>query len=61
MKIRKELIGAKHGSVVGMLTIEEGKELLYKKLGLDIFEDEVKKGSNNRKRSDKSRGENDDK
>ena len=46
---------------VGWITIEKGQEKLYKKLGLDIFEDEIKQGSDNNKRSVKSKGKNNDK
>jgi hypothetical protein len=64
MKIKKEFIGVRHGSKVGMVLIEEGKEELYKKLGLNIFEDEpnkTKKGTRNAKRSTDLSGEDDDK
>ena len=54
--IKKDKIGAQILTRVGWLTIEEGKEKLYKKLNLDIFENEVKQGSDNSKRSTKSKG-----
>lgn len=55
--IKKNLIGAtvfKKG--VGTFVIKEGNEKLYKKLGLDIFEDEVNKGTNKSKRGANSSG-----
>lgn len=62
MKIKKELIGAtcfvkKYGTFV----IKEGNEKLYKKIGLDIFEDEAKKESAKPKRKPNAKGENHDK
>jgi hypothetical protein len=60
MKIKKEFIGLVMGSKIGMLKITEGKEELYSKLGLNIFEDEINEGSNNGKRRTKSKGEDND-
>ena len=48
------------GSKIGMLKITEGNEELYTKLGLNIFEDETNEGSNDGKRSTKSKGEDND-
>ena len=59
--IKSKLIGSKMLTKVGWVTIEKGQEKLYKKLGLDIFEDEIKQGSDNNKRSVKSKGKNNDK
>lgn len=59
--IKSKLIGSKMLTKVGWITIEKGQEKLYKKLGLDIFEDEIKQGSDNNKRSVKSKGKNNDK
>ena len=59
--IKSKLIGSKMLTKVGWVTIEKGQEKLYKKLGLDIFEDEIKQGSDNNKRSVKSKGKNYDK
>jgi hypothetical protein len=59
MKIKKECIGLVMGSKIGMLKITEGNEELYTKLGLNIFEDETNEGSNDGKRSTKSKGEDD--
>lgn len=56
--IKKELIGANYTQRgVGTFLIKEGNEKLYKKLGLDIFEDETKKGTSKRKRSTNTSGE----
>lgn len=60
MKIKKEFIGLIMGSKIGMLKITEGKEELYSKLGLNIFEDETNEGSNNGKRRAKSKRKDDD-
>lgn len=57
--IRKEKLGSSMLTKVGWLTIEEGKELLYKKLNLDIFEDEVKQISDDEQRSVKPKRKND--
>tara|TARA_R110000772_G_scaffold267187_1_gene390664 strand:+ start:539 stop:739 length:201 start_codon:yes stop_codon:yes gene_type:complete len=57
--IKKEKIGSSILTKVGWITIEEGKESLYKKLNLDIFEDEVKQISNDKQRSVKSKRKND--
>lgn len=59
--IKSKLIGSKMLTKVGWITIEKGQEKLYKKLGLDIFEDEIKQGSDNNKRGVKSKGKNNDK
>jgi hypothetical protein len=59
--IKSKLIGSKMLTKVGWITIEKGQEKLYKKLGLDIFEDEIEQGSDNNKRSVKSKGKNNDK
>lgn len=59
--IKSKLIGSKMLTKVGWVTIEKGQEKLYKKLGLDIFEDEIKQGIDNNKRSVKSKGKNNDK
>lgn len=59
--IKSKLIGSKMLTKVGWITIEKGQEKLYKKLGLDIFEDEIKQGIDNNKRSVKSKGKNNDK
>ena len=59
MKIKKEFIGLVMGSKIGMLKITEGNEELYTKLGLNIFEDETNEGSNNGKRSTKSKRKDD--
>ena len=59
--IKSKLIGSKMLTKVGWITIEKGQEKLYKKLGLDIFEDEIKQGSDNNKRSVKSKGKNNNK
>lgn len=56
--IRKEKIGSSMLTKVGWLTIEEGKEALYKKLNLDIFEDEVKQISDDEQRSVKPKRKN---
>ncbi|MAF36274.1 hypothetical protein CL622_04110 [archaeon] len=65
MKIKNEFIGSKvFKKPHGTFTIEEGKEELYTKLELDIFEDEpnkTKKGRGNGKRSTDPDGKNDDK
>lgn len=57
--IRKEKLGSSMLTKVGWLTIEEGKEALYKKLNLDIFEDEVKQISDDEQRSVKPKRKND--
>ena len=57
--IRKEKLGSSMLTRVGWLTIEEGKEALYKKLNLDIFEDEVKQISDDEQRSVKPKRKND--
>ena len=58
--IKKELIGAKvFQKGIGTFIIDESKEALYKQLGLDIFEDEIKKGNNKSKRSTNTKGKND--
>lgn len=59
--IRKEKLGSSMLTKVGWLTIEEGKEALYKKLNLDIFEDEVKQISDDEQRSVKPKRKNDTK
>lgn len=59
--IRKEKLGSSMLTKVGWLTIEEGKEALYKKLNLDIFEDEVKQISDDEQRSVKPKRKNDSK
>jgi len=59
--IKSKLIGSKMLTKVGWVTIEKGQEKLYKKLGLDIFEDEIKQGNDNNKRSVKSKRKNNDK
>lgn len=59
--IKSKLIGSKMLTKVGWITIEKGQEKLYKKLGLDIFEDEIKQGIDNNKRSVKSKGKNNNK
>jgi hypothetical protein len=60
MKIKNECIGLIMGSKIGMLKITEGKEELYIKLGLNIFEDETNEGSNNGKRGTKSKRKDND-
>ena len=60
MKIKKEFIGLVMGSKIGMLKITEGKEELYSKLELNIFEDEINEGSNNGKRRTKSKRKDND-
>ena len=60
MTIRKECIGSKMSSRIGFVTIVEGNEELYKKLGLNVFEDETNKGSNDGKRRTKSKGKDND-
>lgn len=60
MKIKKEFIGLVMGSRIGMLKITEGKEELYSKLELNIFEDEINEGSNNGKRRTKSKRKDND-
>jgi hypothetical protein len=59
--IKSKLIGSKMLTKVGWITIEKGQEKLYKKLGLDIFEDEIKQGIDNKQRSVKSKRKNNDK
>jgi hypothetical protein len=59
--IKSKLIGSKMLTKVGWVTIEKGQEKLYKKLGLDIFEDEIKQGNDNDKRIIKSKRKNNDK
>jgi len=59
--IKSKLIGSKMLTKVGWVTIEKGQEKLYKKLGLDIFEDEIKQGNDNKQRIIKSKGKNNDK
>jgi hypothetical protein len=59
--IKSKLIGSKMLTKVGWVTIEKGQEKLYKKLGLDIFEDEIEQGNDNKQRSVKSKGKNNDK
>ena len=61
MKIKKELIGATcFVKRYGTFVIKEGSEKLYKKIGLDIFEDEVKKESAKSKRKPNAKRENND-
>jgi hypothetical protein len=59
--IKSKLIGAKMLTKVGWITIEQGQDKLYKKLGLDIFEDEIEQGNDNDKRIIKSKRKNNDK
>jgi len=59
--IKSKLIGSKMLTKVGWVTIEKGQEKLYKKLGLDIFEDEIEQGNDNDKRIIKSKRKNNDK
>ena len=59
--IKSKFIGAQMLTSIGWVTIEQGQEKLYKKLGLDIFEDEIEQGSDNEQRSIKSKGKNNDK
>jgi len=59
--IKSKLIGSKMLTKVGWVTIEKGQEKLYKKLGLDIFEDEIKQGNDNKQRIIKSKRKNNDK
>lgn len=55
--IKKKYIGANYTQKgVGTFLIKEGNEKLYKKLGLDIFEDEVKKEPTKPKRSTNTSG-----
>jgi hypothetical protein len=58
--IKSKLIGSKMLTKVGWVTIEKGQEKLYKKLGLDIFEDEIKQGNDNKQRIIKSKRKNND-
>ena len=59
--IKSKFIGAQMLTSIGWVTIEQGQEKLYKKLGLDIFEDEIEQGIDNEQRSTKSKGKNNDK
>jgi hypothetical protein len=59
--IKSKLIGSKMLTKVGWVTIEEGQDKLYKKLGLDIFEHEIEQGNDNDKRIIKSKRKNNDK
>lgn len=59
--IKSKFIGAQMLTSIGWVTIEQGQEKLYKKLGLDIFEDEIEQGSDNEQRSIKPKGKNNDK
>ena len=59
--IKSKFIGAQMLTSIGWVTIEQGQEKLYKKLGLDIFEDEIEQGSDHKQRSTKPKGKNNDK
>ena len=62
MKIKNEFIGTTFFvKGFGTFVIKEGNEKLYKKIGLDIFKDENKKGSIKPKRKSNTEGEDDDK